>query len=206
MRHVRTYLAAEPNGLATSWDPPTNFAKLENSPNWLKNPHRLWLENKIRRMNIGQPWYGQFPFLTIIRPFIFSFVPFFVYIDFRPVFFLSISFFVCHILCPTISSYTHFFVYAIFRHAVFRSISFSSRIISLFLRQHIFVQHFFRTPAYSFSHTHFSVSVFFFRSIIRFEARLGSRLVMHRRRSHGGSGVGRPGSFRAAVRPGNFRV
>ena len=48
MRHVRTYLAAEPNGLATSWDPPTNFAKLENSQNWLKNPHRLWLENKIR--------------------------------------------------------------------------------------------------------------------------------------------------------------
>ena len=48
MRHVLTYLAAEPNGLATSWDPPTNFAKLENSPNWLKNPHRLWLENKIR--------------------------------------------------------------------------------------------------------------------------------------------------------------
>ena len=44
----RLYLAAEPNGLATSWDPPTNFAKLENSPNWLKNPHRLWLENKIR--------------------------------------------------------------------------------------------------------------------------------------------------------------
>ena len=43
-----TYLAAELNGLATSWDPPTNFAKLENSPNWLKNPHRLWLENKIR--------------------------------------------------------------------------------------------------------------------------------------------------------------
>ena len=42
------YLAAEPNGLATSWDPPTNFAKLENSPNWWKNLHRLWLENKIR--------------------------------------------------------------------------------------------------------------------------------------------------------------
>ena len=48
MNAARTYLAAEPNGLATSWDPPTNFAKLENSPNWLKNPHRLWLENKIR--------------------------------------------------------------------------------------------------------------------------------------------------------------
>ena len=53
MRHVRTYLAAEPNGLATSWDPPTNFAKLENSPNWLKNPHRLLLENKIRLFSIG---------------------------------------------------------------------------------------------------------------------------------------------------------
>ena len=49
---VRTYLAAEQNELATSWDPPTNFAKLENSPNWLKNPHRLWLENKIRRSGI----------------------------------------------------------------------------------------------------------------------------------------------------------
>ena len=44
----RTCLAAEPKGLATSWDPPTDFAKLANSPNWLKNPHRLWLENKIR--------------------------------------------------------------------------------------------------------------------------------------------------------------
>ena len=53
MRLVRTYLAAEPNELATSWDPPTNFAKLENSPNWLKNPHRLWLENKIRVPVIG---------------------------------------------------------------------------------------------------------------------------------------------------------
>ena len=62
MRHVRTYLAAEPNGLATSWDPPTNFAKLENSPNWLKNPHRLWLENKIRRTKND----------VIIRPIAFS--------------------------------------------------------------------------------------------------------------------------------------
>ena len=35
--YARMYLAAEPNGLASSWDPPTNFAKLENSPNWLKN-------------------------------------------------------------------------------------------------------------------------------------------------------------------------
>ena len=48
MNAARTHVPAEPNGLATSWDPPTNFAKLENSPNWLKNPHRLWLENKIR--------------------------------------------------------------------------------------------------------------------------------------------------------------
>ena len=54
--YARMYLAAEPNGLASSWDPPTNFAKLESSPNWLKNPHRLWLENKIRVWNAYLEW------------------------------------------------------------------------------------------------------------------------------------------------------
>ena len=114
--------------------------------------------------------HGQFFVLTIIWPFIL-----FVYIDFRPYsvssyVFSSIPFFAYHILRPTISSYMHFFVYAFFRRAVFCSTSFSSHIffVSLFFRACSFSSiHF----PYSFSYTHFSVSMFY-RSIIRFEARL----------------------------------
>ena len=66
---LRTYLAAELNGLATSWDLPTNFAKLENSPNWLKNRHRLWLENKIRPRPVRDAGFQVLPTVpTATRP------------------------------------------------------------------------------------------------------------------------------------------